>query len=102
MKITEAKVETQYSANICFSEKQIFLTDPEANTKFKEVFQKSLLEAKTHEEHWEYVKAIMKPYVEGELFKQLPDVGYWKKEFKAEFKNVLLTIQILANNNSGL
>ena len=99
MNISNAAVETQYQADVSFADEHVFLTDPKANSKFKEVFAESLREAKTHEGHWQYVRAIMKPYVENTLCRALPDVGYWKKDFKAEFKSILSTIKTHANNN---
>jgi threonyl-tRNA synthetase len=100
MIISNAKVEVQYKADVSFSDEHIFLTDAKANAKFKEVFAESLLEAKTHDGHWQYVKAIMKPYIEEVLFESLPNTGYWKAELKQDFKSVLERIKIQCDNAS--
>lgn len=91
--INNAQVQKVYKAEVTFGLELVFLTDSKADTEFKKAFSKSLLEAKSHEQHWADTRSHMKEFAENELLVSLHDIGFWKPVFKHKFKTVLESIE---------
>lgn len=96
MIISNAQIIKTYQAEVVFDQETIFLPDSKANDEFKKTFASSLLEAKSHEGHWQTTRAHMKTFAESELCQSLPDIGFWKKDFKQAFKDVLEAVNAKA------
>lgn len=91
--INNAQIQKVYKAEVTFGSELVFLIDSKADAEFKKVFATSLLEAKTHAEHWQDTRSHMKEFAEKHLSLSLPDIGFWKPVFKHKFKTVLESIE---------
>jgi hypothetical protein len=98
MLIKSPQVIKTYQADVTFDLDTVFLTEPKANEEFKQAFSASLLEAKSYEAHWQNTRAHMKAFAERELGQSLPDIGFWQKDFKQAFRNVLSVIDTQSSN----